>query len=211
MNTILETINELILRLSFGQTSNFVGLTYTKTSGMVTPQTSRYVVNTNVNLDRVYREDLETVKSFRENQTDSLTLQVCDEIISSLEKSLEVGIGNNPNFTRKNHVERINGTLRRVICKDGSEGVEIIGLIRSKVVLVEGEYKKVNSSPKTILKNKIKKSLNLGISKIGNFTVSLQKIKGVRENGDVIELCEEFEVNVPSVTNPSTVTELVEV
>jgi hypothetical protein len=186
---IYETITNLIERLSVSKTSQFIGITYTSKSGRVKPETSRMVINTNVDLNRVYREDIETLKNHRETLTDDLEITVCDELINSLETSLEKGIGNNPNYTRKGTTESINGTLRKVFTKDGEfYGVEILGLIRSKVVLVEGEYKKVNSRPKTILKNKMKKQLNLGTSKIRCLRVNLDNIGGVRHNGDVVEL-----------------------
>lgn len=192
MNNTIETINEIINRLSVSKTSQFIGLDYTSTTGLITPQTSRYVINTNVNLERVYKEDLETLKNHRETLSDSLEIEACDELIKSIETSLEKGIGNNPDFTRKNNVERINGTLRKVNRKDGTEAVEICGIVRSKVVIEEGEYKKVNSRPKTIVKNKMRKSLDLGTSKIRTLTIDLSKINGIRHNGDTIELCQEI-------------------
>ena len=195
MSEINNTVKEILDRLSISKTSQFIGITYTSTSGRILPETAKYVINTNVNLNRVYSEDIETVESFKNEQTDEMTIEVCDEIINSLKKSLDCGIGNNPNYTRKDTTEKVNGTLRKVYFKDGSfRGYEILGLVRSRTVIVEGEYKKVNSRPKTILKNKIKKSLNLGTSKIVSLTVSLEKINGIRHNGDSIELCEEFVV-----------------
>lgn len=194
MKTI-ETVSEIIDRLSEKTSSQFISLDYTSTSGMVKPQTSRYVINTNVNLERVYKQDLTTLQNHLPTLSDPLEIEACNELITSLEKSLEKGIGNNPNFTRKDNVERINGTLRKVIRKDGSEGVEICGIVRSKVVLIEGEYKKVNSRPKTIVKNKMKKLLDLGTSKIRTLSISLSKLTEIRHNGDTVELCQELFVS----------------
>ena len=197
-----ESVIELCDRLSEKNSSQFIGLTYTSKTGLITPQTARYVINTNVNLKRVYAEDIKTLKAHLETLTTDLEIQVCNELIKSLETSLERGIGNNPNFTRKNHVKRIDGTLRKVIRRDNTEGIEILGLIRSKVVLIKGEYKKVNSRPKTLVKNKMKKDLDLGTSKIRSLSVNLDTIKGIRHNGDVIELCDE--VMIAKVKKAST-------
>lgn len=208
MNNIIESIIEVIARLSVSKTSQFISLTYTSKSGRITPETSRMVINTNVNLERVYKKDVETLQSHLTTLTDPLEVKGCEQLINSLQKSLDKGIGNNPDFTRKNHVERINGTLRKVLCKDGSDGVEIVGILRSKVILEEGEYKTVNSRPLTIVKNKMKKSLNLGTSKIRSLTVSMNSIEGIRHNGDTIELCQTVKVGqvTPSQVSSNLVT-----
>jgi hypothetical protein len=201
MSNTIETITEIIDRLSVSQTSQFIGLTYTSVSGRVKPETSRMVINTNVNLERVYKEDLQKAQDLLPTLTDPIEVQACNEIIASLQKSLDKGIGNNPEFTRKNNVERVNGTLREVNRKDGTEAVEICGIVRSKKILIEGEFKKVNSRPKTIAKNKIKKLLDLGTSKIRTLTIDLSKIAGIRHNGDTIELCDELFVTKVNGTN----------
>lgn len=186
--TVIETVTQLISRLSETKGSTFIGLTYTSTSGRLVPETARYLINTNVNLERVYKADLEKLRNHRKTLSDPLELKACDELIASLEKSLEKGIGNNPDFTRKNHVERIDGTLRKVTSKDGEEYLEIMGIVRSKKVEAEGVYKPVKSQPKTIAKNAMKKLLDLGTSKIRSLSIKIDKIEGVRMNGEIIEL-----------------------
>ena len=190
------TVEEILERLSVSKTSQFIGLTYTSKSSYEVgfPQTSRFVINTNVSLNRIYREDIEKLESLLPTLTDEESIKFVNEKIDSLKKSLEVGIGNNPLNTRKDTTESVNGTFRKVYNKDGSfRGYEILGVERSKVVLVKGKYKEPKRES-TKLRQMKKRELfkDLGSSKIRCLTVTTDNIKGIRHNGDTLELCDEI-------------------
>lgn len=200
-HTVSLTIEETIDQLSISNTSNFVGLTYTSTSNYEVgfPQTARFLVNTNCDYVRLYKMDLEKLETLLPSLTDPIEIEWVTKKIESIKKSLEVGIGNNPNFTRKDTVESVNGTFRKVFNKDGSfRGYEIKGVQRSKVVLIKGKVKlpkKESTRVKHEIIHKLEKSLNL--TKFRCFTLSLDKIHQIRENGDKIELVTSFEVDLP--------------
>ena len=139
---------------------------------------ARYVLQI-VNFRKVYNDDLLALELMDKKAFNETKAQAFKEVKESLEKSLELGLGNNPEYTRKN-----------TDCKVGiftltSKGLNVKGLVKSKVVLEKGEDKKpVNSSLKTIYKNEIRKELK--ISKIREFC--LDNVKIARLNGETIEL-----------------------
>jgi hypothetical protein len=58
----------------------------------------------------------------------------------------------------------------------------------SKKVLVEGVYKQVNSSPKTLCKKAIQKALDLKTSKYGQYKISSEKFEAARILGNELSL-----------------------
>jgi len=64
--------------------------------------------------------------------------------------------------------------------------IQLFGLLHSKVVLQEGAPNRVNSSPFTIAKNKIRRQLS--VSKFREFALDVGNIQTVRANGEVIEI-----------------------
>ena len=63
---------------------------------------------------------------------------------------------------------------------------QLFGLAHTKTVLVEGEYKTVNSRPLTVEQNKIRKQLS--ISKFREFALDLGNVDSARVNGETLEL-----------------------
>lgn len=60
----------------------------------------------------------------------------------------------------------------------------VFGQAISKVIHVKGEYKKVNSRPKTLAKNEITKSLDLRAGKFRTFKV--EGIETLKVDGDTL-------------------------
>lgn len=176
----------LISTLSKATSANFCGLLY-ESKG--TKEKSKYVVNLNVDLTRVYQEDLEFLKKLFPTLDDTIEIAACGELISSLENSLENGIGNNTRYTQKNveyiHFHTNKGKQINGIKMHPDTGELLIsGFVVHKTVIEKGEEKKpVNSRPKTIAKDKIRKQLKS--DKLRQFCVS--HIGKVRLNGETIE------------------------
>lgn len=161
---------------------------------------SKYVINLNVDYERVYREDLELLKeqlnAINEVITESemsedqeLEVKALQALISSYENSLEKGIGNNDNYTQKD-VEYIyfktkDGKIIPNIKMHPDTGdVHVTGFLVKKVVVEAGDPKKpVNSRPLTIKKDHFRNMTKL--SKIRNF--KLANADKARLNGETIE------------------------
>jgi hypothetical protein len=102
------------------------------------------------------------------------------ELQSSFEATLQ---GDNPAFTKQG----IYLPVCEGIKENRNDGtLELFGLEHSKVVLEKGEYKKVNSAPKTIAKNLIKKYLKVG--KFRSFSLDSETIKSIKLEGETLIL-----------------------
>lgn len=165
---------------------------------------SKYVINLNVDYERVYREDLQTLKdeldtvqridpevdyTTEDLEDKALEVKALGAMIKSLENSLEKGIGNNDNYTQKD-VEYIyfktkDGKFVPNIKMHPETGkIYLTGFVIKKVVVEEGDPKKaVKSRPLTLKKNKFEKLLKR--SKIRSFV--LDNADKARLNGETIE------------------------
>ena len=66
--------------------------------------------------------------------------------------------------------------------------IQLFGLVLTKTVLRAGVYPHVNSAPKTIAKNKIRKLLPVG--NFREFALDMTQVEQMKINGDVIEFPE---------------------
>jgi hypothetical protein len=112
-----------------------------------------------------------------------VNLDAANEVLASLERSLEVGIGNNEAYTQKDVAyTELPGLPGVYLHPNGTLSIRC--RVQSKVVLVEGEYKTVKSSAKTIAKRKLEK----GLRKSEFRTFNLSELTGVRLNGATLEI-----------------------
>lgn len=184
----MKHLKEIISTLSQSTSATFASLEYTSKG---TGETARHTINLNVDLERVYREDLNFLKEYKNTLSDSIEIEACDELIKSLENSLEKGIGNNYNYTQKD-VEYIrfkdeNGNFIKGIKQHPDSGDIILsGYQIQKSVIKEGEDKTPKKSrPKTIAKNKIRELLKN--NKFKNYTISTNA-ENIKVHGDTIIL-----------------------
>ncbi len=181
-------IGQILAQLANIQSAKFASFTY-KAKG--TGEVAKHTVLLNFSVEEAYKKDIELVNSIFENTTDPLEKTAAGEILASLAVSLEEGAGNNPAYTHGEaargtgcetyiHVKDIPGLM--IHAETGSLHVKAMAI--SKEVVEAGTYKKVNSSPKTIAKNKIRNQLRSG--KIRQFV--LDNLQGARINGETLEL-----------------------
>lgn len=142
---------------------------------------SKYYVNLGVNTRNSYKSDIQTLNSIRPTLTgDALT--ACDELIKSFQTSLEKGIGNNPFYTLKDVL--IPTLVQGVFVHKTTGEIYLHVSVNRKKVIEKGTYKVVNSSNKTIEKNKLRKTLRSG--KIRTFIIG--NISDVRMKGGVLKV-----------------------
>jgi hypothetical protein len=161
-----------------------------KTTGEV----ANHQVNVNISVENAKKTDLNLLY----NCSDAVVLKVADkgkialdivrlalsELVASAEKNLSAKVEDRSAQSQGQTDAYIYLTPAIRLHKD-TMNVHIFGQGMSKQVLVEGEYKTVNSAPKTIAKNMLKKELNLRSDKFRDFI--LGNVDSLKVNGTTIE------------------------
>lgn len=152
---------------------------YTNSGGEISNQ----VINTNISVENAKVKDLETLKIFPASQlleiatkvgaTKEVAMQAVEELIVASEKNLSKDLEERTNQS-KAQTDAYTSFGNGLKFHNETGDLFITGFAHSKKVLVEGEYKKVNSSPKTLVKKEVSRTLrmakfrSLKISNIGN-------------------------------------------
>ena len=190
MNTIYNIKNTMVAALLTNASeatkvtgARFASFTYTNEAG----EKSRYNVIMGVNIESLYKSDLRTLKTLRNTLT-GVKLTACDELIASITESLTKGIGNNSAYTLKGYYTPIsqNGEIKLHEDETGNQFLYVRGYVVKKTKLIEGTYKTVKSSEKTLAKKEIEKSLKRG--KIRTFKINTNDLHSIKVNGLTLEL-----------------------
>jgi hypothetical protein len=169
--------------------ARFASFTYTNQQG----ETSRYNIQLGFSYHELLKKSLTELELMDWNvllamHRDhpefpiSLLTQAHAEKKASIEKSLayhEVGEVN-PDYTKKDLYLHVAQGFK---INSNDLSLQCFGLLNSKVVLVEGEYPKVNSRPLTLAKKLIEKTL--AVSKFREF--ALENLSSARINGEILE------------------------
>jgi hypothetical protein len=165
-------------------TSSFVGFPYESEY-----EKSNVVLHLGCNIEAKYRKDIATLTDARQfyvEQGDSLYIEAIDEMIASLNNSLEKGIGNNDNYTAKDTYINLAPNVKQH--KDTGKLYVFGFVIQKNITEVKAERKPVNSRPKTIAKRTIEKRHNLDTPKFRQYIIDLEHISSVKVKGDRIDL-----------------------
>lgn len=191
-NLIIAFIKNLISSITGVQ---FVYLTYTtKETNYRTSETSIYKLNIGANIGNLYQSDIETlqnlsIEQIKENDKfsqfthDEINIAK-NEILASLQESLNIGIGNNSKYTKKDYYKHINKNIKYSVNEnDELQQLYINALCESKEVLLPATIKKVkNSSNKTIIKSLIDRNY-LKRSKFREYRIDLNQIRSMSVSG----------------------------
>ncbi len=151
----------------------FASLTYkAKGSGEIAIHT----LLLGVSLENAYKADIAKLESVV-HTLQGVELEACTEMLASLKESIEKGIGNNSAYTQKGKWETVCNGIRK-----SENSIQIYGFSIRKKVLVKGEFKKVNSSEKTIAKNQLRKRFRLKSSRFRPFAYDSQAMFELRAN-----------------------------
>lgn len=175
--------NALLAQLAAIGGARFASFTYTNKQG----ETAKYSLILGGSTEEMYRKDI----TYLTRALSLLTrigarehnVLACSELLASRQKSLEVGIGHNPDYTNADTYLTLNG-FRGVKMHKETGALYVNGLVEKKVVLIPGEYKAVKSAPKTIAKRKLEKMAYSG--RFRQFDLSA--ISRAALNGEVLEL-----------------------
>lgn len=172
--TVLESLKK-------SRSARFAALEYTSKG---TGERSQYQLLVNVDLRKLYENDVETLKKLIQNlSANSIEYQAANELLASLEESLKAGIGQNSAYKLKDWMS-LDSKSNLKISKD-KKNVIIRGVLITKRVIEKKEKREVKSSPKTLAKKNLR--LQLKSSAIRNFSLNVENIKRLALNGDVIE------------------------
>lgn len=185
----LNDLKKLISSLNELKGARFIGVKnyIAKSSGEV----ADHVVNINVDYVKSKARDLEKLKSLTVNDVMLIIKETgysfetvntaMYELLNSLEKAVNGEVKSNQSKAQSDAYTKIaNGV--KVHNKTGQIYIYAMGV--SKKVIVKGEYKKVNSSEKTLAKRAIERHCDFKSTKYRNYIVDLADMYAV--NGEVI-------------------------
>ena len=143
-------------------------------------EVSRQTVLLNVDRTNCLKRDLSVLKSTLETLTDPVEVQGCQELVDSIQNSLN---GFNPEYTKHGYYEgHGNGNVQESV----KNVVYVKGYCIKKEVLVPGVYDPVKSSPKTVSKNKLREQLKN--TRFREFIVTPENLKSLSVNGRILML-----------------------
>lgn len=159
----------------------FASFTYTAEPGgpRLTPERARHTLVLGAELEPLYERDIEVLRELIPNLT-GLYLEAAQRIKESREESLLKGIGNNSAATSAEAYIALDCPGLKVHVPTGN--VHVMGLKVSKVVLIEGTYRTVNSKPLTLAKKKVGEMLPS--SKLRQFNLGNETV--VRIDGQIL-------------------------
>lgn len=154
--------------------AKFVGINgYTNKQGEVSNQ----IINCNVSVENAKKADLETLKNFPASQLNEIAKKVGADKETALKAIEELIVSAERNLTSDNRTASSIGQTdaftqlgKGIKFHNETGDLYITGFANNKTVLVEGEYKKVNSAPKTLVKKAVNKTLKM--SKFRSFKLS---------------------------------------
>jgi hypothetical protein len=194
-NKQMKNLIVLILKIA-----NLVGAKFIAINGYESKETgevANYVILTNIKVNNAKQKDLETLqncnsetlKVIKRNSAKDIALEIYNlahsEMLESSVKNLNSDFSQRSAQSQAQTVayEHITDAIK--VCKSTDE-VHIFGMIDQKKVIVEGTYKTVNSSDKTIAKKQITKQLNLRAGKFRTFV--LTGANEVTMNGETLTI-----------------------
>lgn len=187
----MQNVGDLVGAISKGKGAKFCSFTY-KAKG--TGEVQKVTVILGASTEVLYKKDVAELEAAMKDMT-GVMLLAATELLNSRMKSLaplvkdgvevaDNSIGHNPAYTCEDVYVipvGVNGGIK--IHKETGD-CHVVGLLEHKTVITPGEYKTVNSSPKTLAKNEI--SRKLPSARFRQY--ALGQVKTARLNGDVLEL-----------------------
>lgn len=171
----------------------FASLTYlSKKAG----ELARYTANFGFSYHQIVEKsklELELLIVENADKWDAVYKEAAAKILASLTKTLEAharGEQNEDYTKRGQYIPLGNGANLNTT----DNTIQLFGLVKSKVVLVEGVYPKVNSAAVTIARRKIEKMLPIG--NFREFAIDIEQVAQMKVNGDTIEIPEMASLSV---------------
>ena len=180
-----KTIAEITQAIAKIRTARFASLTYlSKSSG----ELARFTCNFGFSYGQVIEKsivELEILMAENETVWDATWKQAAAELMASFKETIQAHAEGRQNaaYTKAGQYIPLGGGAN---LNTTDNTIQLFGLVNTKKVLVEGVFKKVNSAPKTIAKNKIRKMLPVG--NFREFALDTTQVLTAKVNGETIEV-----------------------
>jgi hypothetical protein len=131
--------------------------------------------------------ELEILTRENENVWNAVEKEAAAELMASFKETQAAHARGEQNaaYTKKGQYIPIGNGVN---LNTSDNTIQLFGLVLTKTVLRAGVYPHVNSAPKTIAKNKIRKMLPVG--NFREFAIDMSQVEQMKINGDVIEFPE---------------------
>ena len=157
-----------------------------------TGEIANHTINVNVDIEKAKKDDLDTLINFDQQKLEIIAetvgadIETAQNALSELVVSQQRNLSSNPTKQSKAQQEAYIsiGKGLRLKPTDTNFDLYITGFANNKFILKEGEYKKVNSSKKTLVKHAIQKTLKM--NKFRNFKIA--NANSLTVTGDTIQI-----------------------
>jgi len=199
LNRIINYINQHTNKMKafFDKFQSLKGSSFIAINGYESTSTgeiANHLINVNISVENAKKNDLLLLETCNENdllnisETSKIALDICKTALSEMQTSLIKNISaDKSEHTAQSQAQTdayIHLTPAIKLHKETMQ-VHIFGQAMKKTVLVKGVHKTVNSAPKTLAKNAIKKYLDLRTDKFRNFLVG--NLDEIKINGETIQ------------------------
>ena len=192
-NAIAKIVKMIIAMFANLNGSSFVGIKgYTSST---TGEVANHVVNANFSYGNAVEKDLKALNGATNEDVMAISEKFgfAPELIKTAIIKLRDAFVKNQNpetasaqsVAQSDAYVNITNSIKLHI---ESGKIHIYALAVSKEVLVEGEYKSVNSRELTLCQNAVKKYFNFSTAKYRNFIVDPEQLSGVNINGEKFSL-----------------------
>lgn len=181
----MKTLTADIVKAVTGiKTCQFASLTY-KSKG--TGEIARYTLNLNFSYTQLVEKSITELEILMAENSDwnDLQKQAANEVMASLLKTREAHAKGeqNTDYTKRGQYIHIGNGINM---NTTDNSIQLFGRKINKVVIQPSQYKKVNSKPLTIEKEKIRKMLPVGQFK--EFSLDAGQVEQMKVNGEILEI-----------------------
>jgi hypothetical protein len=170
-NNVLDVLREFLATSE----SRFFSLVYRTKENKL----SHYVLHLNVNLRRVYENDLKNLRRYEcKNDVERTALA---ELIASVEESLTTNFRNSA-YTKLDYYTHLTKSI-----KFHESTLYVNAFVMQEDVIEQGTRKEVRHSEKTLAKNAIKRSC-MKMTKFREFRIDMTQIDEIKINGNSIAI-----------------------
>ncbi len=191
-NAIAKIVKMIIAMFANLNGSSFVGIKgYTSST---TGEVANHVVNANFSYGNAVEKDLKALKGATDEDVKAIADKgfTVDLVKMAIDKLRDAFIKNqNPETASAGSVAQSDAYVpitNSIKLHIETGKIHIYALAVSKQVLVEGEYKAVNSRELTLCQNAVKKYFDFSTAKYRNFIVDPAMLSGVNINGEKFSL-----------------------
>ena len=167
--------------------ARFASLTYSSKKS-ANSELARFNVNFGFSYHQVLEKsktELEILMAENKASWPPLEMEAANEVMASLVKSLEAHARGeqNADYTKRGQYIPLGGGAN---LNTTDNTIQLFGLVLHKKVLKEGVFKKVNSAPLTVAKNKLRKLLPVG--NFREFALDVSQVAQGKINGETFEM-----------------------